>query len=109
MIGIESSMVDRLTGAWQRADKTIDIGNARIAGLEKDLNLSSRQYEWLLTAFYITYIVFEWMTLMYDLLTSLHHPAMYKNVAVLQLRADLGSWPSIWLFAYGTELHTDRS
>lgn len=41
-----------------------DIGNARIAGLTKDLNLSSDQYEWLLWAFYITYIAFEWMTLM---------------------------------------------
>jgi MFS family permease len=27
--------------------------------------LSSDQWEWLLTAFYITYIAFEWMTLMY--------------------------------------------
>jgi hypothetical protein len=45
-------------------DFAIDIGNARIAGLEKDLNLSSDQYEWLLTAFYITYIMFEWMALL---------------------------------------------
>lgn len=42
-----------------------DIGNARIAGLADDLKLSSDQYEWLLWAFYITYILFEWMTLMY--------------------------------------------
>ncbi|KAI9679245.1 MAG: hypothetical protein M1817_005264 [Caeruleum heppii] len=42
-----------------------NIGNARIAGLERDLHLSSRQYEWLLTAFYLTYILFEWMTLLY--------------------------------------------
>ncbi|EAA64222.1 hypothetical protein AN2178.2 [Aspergillus nidulans FGSC A4] len=42
-----------------------NIGNAKIAGLEEDLNLSSSQYEWLLTAFYITYILFEWMTLLY--------------------------------------------
>lgn len=42
----------------------IDIGNARIAGLADDLKLSSTQYEWLLWAFYITYILFEWMTLM---------------------------------------------
>lgn len=31
----------------------------------EDLKLSSSQYEWLLTSFYITYILFEWMTLMY--------------------------------------------
>ncbi|BCS20047.1 putative MFS transporter [Aspergillus puulaauensis] len=42
-----------------------NIGNAKIAGLVEDLKLSSSQYEWLLTAFYITYILFEWMTLLY--------------------------------------------
>ncbi|KAF9889571.1 hypothetical protein FE257_007281 [Aspergillus nanangensis] len=44
-----------------------NIGNAKIAGLMDDLHLSSSQYEWLLTGFYITYIIFEWMTLMYRL------------------------------------------
>ncbi|KAL8793691.1 MAG: hypothetical protein Q9195_003740 [Heterodermia aff. obscurata] len=42
-----------------------NIGNAKIAGLSRDLHLSSDQYEWLLRAFYITYITFEWMTLLY--------------------------------------------
>lgn len=42
----------------------VDIGNARIAGLQEDLRLSSNQFEWLIWAFYITYIGFEWMTLM---------------------------------------------
>jgi hypothetical protein len=46
------------------AKASTDIGNARIAGLEQDLNLTSEQYEWLLTAFYITYIMFEWMALL---------------------------------------------
>ncbi|KAK2794312.1 hypothetical protein FQN52_008670 [Onygenales sp. PD_12] len=39
--------------------------NAKIAGLSEDLRLSSSQYEWALTAFYVTYICFEWMTLLY--------------------------------------------
>ena len=43
----------------------LDIGNARIAGLSSDLGLSSSEYDWLLTAFYITYILFEWMILLY--------------------------------------------
>ncbi|EER24527.1 Major Facilitator Superfamily protein [Coccidioides posadasii C735 delta SOWgp] len=47
-----------------------NIGNAKIAGLMDDLNLSSSQYEWVLTAFYITYILFEWMTLMYKLVPA---------------------------------------
>ncbi|KAL5382482.1 hypothetical protein DPSP01_006581 [Paraphaeosphaeria sporulosa] len=42
-----------------------NIGNARIAGLVDDLRLTDSQYEWLLWAFYITYIAFEWMTLLY--------------------------------------------
>ncbi|KAB2579534.1 putative transporter [Lasiodiplodia theobromae] len=44
-----------------------NIGNAKIAGMSRDLSLSSEQYEWLLTAFYITYILFEWATLLYRL------------------------------------------
>ncbi|KAJ9604433.1 hypothetical protein H2200_011269 [Cladophialophora chaetospira] len=47
-----------------------NIGNARIAGLEQDLSLSSAQYDWLLTAFYITYIGFEWMILLYKVLPA---------------------------------------
>lgn len=55
-----------------------DIGNAKIAGLMEDLSLSSSQYEWLLTAFYITYILFEWMTLMYRLVP----PHIYISLCV---------------------------
>ncbi|KAI1615078.1 retrograde regulation protein 2 [Exophiala viscosa] len=47
-----------------------NIGNARIAGLEQDLSLSSAKYDWLLTAFYITYIAFEWMILLYRLIPA---------------------------------------
>lgn len=39
--------------------------NARIAGLDTDLNLSSSQYQWLLTIFYISYIVFGFLTIMW--------------------------------------------
>ncbi|KAF8248535.1 MFS general substrate transporter [Wilcoxina mikolae CBS 423.85] len=40
-----------------------NIGNAKIAGMNEDLELRGDRYEWLLTAFYITYIFFQWMTL----------------------------------------------
>ncbi|GAA5890625.1 hypothetical protein JCM8208_004939 [Rhodotorula glutinis] len=36
-----------------------NIGNARLAGLEKDLNLKGYDYNILLTAFYVAYVVFE--------------------------------------------------
>ncbi|GAB1193790.1 hypothetical protein APSETT444_003019 [Aspergillus pseudonomiae] len=55
-----------------------NIGNAKIAGMTDDLRLSSSQYEWLLTAFYITYILFEWMTLMYRLVP----PHIYISLCV---------------------------
>lgn len=42
----------------------VDIGNARVAGMSKSLRLSPTQFEWLLTGFYISYICFEWMTLL---------------------------------------------
>lgn len=62
----ESCLLQTLLCCMQLvADQRTDIGNAKIAGLMNDLHLSSAQYEWLLTAFYITYILFEWMTLMY--------------------------------------------
>ncbi|KAI9780246.1 MAG: hypothetical protein M1839_006806 [Geoglossum umbratile] len=47
-----------------------NIGNAAIAGLLVDLGLASSQYEWLLTSFYITYILFEWMTLLYRIVPA---------------------------------------
>ncbi|KAA8895619.1 major facilitator superfamily domain-containing protein [Sphaerosporella brunnea] len=40
-----------------------NIGNAKIAGMKEDLDLSGDRYEWLLTSFYITYILFQWTTL----------------------------------------------
>ena len=43
----------------------LDIGNARVAGMERDLHLSSYQFEWLLRIFYLFYIFFEWMTLLW--------------------------------------------
>ncbi|EUC51362.1 hypothetical protein COCMIDRAFT_79405 [Bipolaris oryzae ATCC 44560] len=42
-----------------------NIGNARIAGMEEDLHLSSSEYSWLLTIFYISYIVFGFLIVMW--------------------------------------------
>lgn len=44
-----------------------NVGNAKVAGLTRDLKLSDDQFEWLLTAFYISYVLFEWMTLCYKI------------------------------------------
>jgi hypothetical protein len=45
-----------------------NIGNAQTAGLSKgegSINETNAQYQWLLTVFYIPYILFEWMALMW--------------------------------------------
>ncbi|KAI9815352.1 MAG: hypothetical protein M1832_005490, partial [Thelocarpon impressellum] len=56
-----------------------NIGNAGIAGLKADLHLDDDRFEWCLTAFYITYIAFEWMTLLYRVVP----PHIYISICVL--------------------------
>ncbi|KAL9629503.1 MAG: hypothetical protein Q9164_006854 [Protoblastenia rupestris] len=55
-----------------------NIGNARVAGMYNDLHLSSAQFEWLLRVFYITYIAFEWMTLLWKVFP----PHIYLAICV---------------------------
>lgn len=45
-----------------------NIGNARIAGMTPDLQLTSNRYDWFLTIFYISYILFEFQALMWKLI-----------------------------------------
>lgn len=40
-----------------------DIGNAKAAGLVTDLHLTEAQFHWILDGFYVTYILFEFMTI----------------------------------------------
>ncbi|KAK1465394.1 major facilitator superfamily transporter [Colletotrichum cuscutae] len=50
-----------------------DIGNARIAGMDEDLQTNppwDGWYEWTLTAFYVSYIFFEWMSLLWKLIPA---------------------------------------
>jgi MFS family permease len=56
-----------------------DIGNAKIAGLSRDLNLDSNKYEWVITAFYIAYILFEWMSILWKLIAA----HIYVTIIVL--------------------------
>ncbi|KAL6792832.1 hypothetical protein J3E68DRAFT_381404 [Trichoderma sp. SZMC 28012] len=41
--------------------KVVTCRNARIAGMSTDLNLIGDRYDWLLTIFYIPYIIFEFL------------------------------------------------
>lgn len=56
-----------------------NIGNARIAGMTRDLKLVGNDYQWLLTIFYISYIVFEWQSLMWKIVP----PHMWLAFTVL--------------------------
>lgn len=65
----------------------INIGNARIQGLEKDLKMKGHDYNVALLAFFPTYIVFE----------------IPSNMILKKVR------PSVWLsglmFLWGTSVH----
>ncbi|KAF4625356.1 hypothetical protein G7Y89_g12811 [Cudoniella acicularis] len=50
--------------------RILDIGNAKIAGLDLDLDLDSNRYEWVITAFYIAYICFEWMSVLWKIIPA---------------------------------------
>lgn len=45
--------------------KVVTCRNARIAGMSTDLNLIGDHYDWLLTIFYIPYIIFEFLGIMW--------------------------------------------
>lgn len=47
--------------------------------MSEDLDLSSSQYEWALRSFYITYVLFEWMPILYTVLA----PSTYIALCVL--------------------------
>ncbi|RDW94453.1 hypothetical protein BP5796_00216 [Coleophoma crateriformis] len=47
-----------------------NIGNAKTAGAQADLGLSSKQWTWVLNAFYITYEIFEWTTMLWKILPA---------------------------------------
>ncbi|KAI5917111.1 major facilitator superfamily domain-containing protein [Camillea tinctor] len=75
-----------------------NIGNARIAGMEDDLQTRPPQsglYEWALTSFYVAYVAFEWMSLLWRLIPA----HVYVSLIVLSwgvissLQAVVPSYP----------------
>lgn len=44
-----------------------NIGNAKIAGMATDLNLTGNKYQWLINIFYITYIIFDFSILLWKI------------------------------------------
>lgn len=69
-----------------------DIGNARIAGMEEDLQTDPPKndwYEWALGAFYISYIACEWMSILWRLIPA--HIYVFAIVMTWGLAAALQS------------------
>lgn len=44
-----------------------NIGNAKTAGADDDLGLDSQQWTWILNAFYICDVLFEWTTILWKI------------------------------------------
>ncbi|KAH6659569.1 major facilitator superfamily domain-containing protein [Truncatella angustata] len=50
-----------------------NIGNARLAGMEQDLQTKPAKdewYDWSLTSFYVAYVAFEWMSLLFKVIPA---------------------------------------
>ncbi|KAF2639948.1 MFS general substrate transporter [Massarina eburnea CBS 473.64] len=73
-----------------------NIGNARIAGMQEDLNLSSEEYDWLLTIFYISYIVFEFQAMMWKVVPPHRWAAwcVFGWGLVSSVQAGINTWPA---------------
>lgn len=71
-----------------------NIGNAETAGMSEDLGMSDAQYQWLLTIFYIPYILFEWLALMWKIFP----PHIWASACILtwaiasMLQATASNW-----------------
>jgi hypothetical protein len=61
--GILITIIDSLS----ETDNPGNIGNAKTAGLDTDLGISDSQWAWVLNAFYICYVLFEWTTVFWKL------------------------------------------
>lgn len=71
-----------------------NIGNAETAGMSEDLGFDDAQYQWLLTLFYIPYIVFEPLALMWKLVPP--HIWAFCCVLVWGLASTLQSTAFNW-------------
>lgn len=51
------------------------VRNAEVAGMQRELGLSSKQFTWLLTIFYIAYVVFEFQALLWKFIPPRYYTA----------------------------------
>jgi hypothetical protein len=74
-----------------------NIGNAKVAGMNAALKLDDAQYQWLLTIFYISYIVFQFLLICYKFIRPSRFMAacvfVWGLAAILQ--ATTHSWAGL--------------
>ncbi|KAI7904169.1 major facilitator superfamily domain-containing protein [Cokeromyces recurvatus] len=78
----ESIVVDEKIRDVKQLVKS-NIGNAKLGGLEKDLNMSSTEYQWALSIFYFSYVLFD----------------LPSNIIMRRWRASF--WLAILMFCWG--------
>ncbi|KAF2104521.1 retrograde regulation protein 2 [Rhizodiscina lignyota] len=74
-----------------------NLGNARLAGLVQDIDLTGRRYDWLATVFYIAYILSQWMTIGWKAFKP-HHWAAFAVFVwgfVSTIQAAVTSWAGL--------------
>ncbi|KAK9234745.1 major facilitator superfamily domain-containing protein [Lipomyces kononenkoae] len=71
-----------------------NIGNADAAGMSAGINATNEQFQWLLTIFYIPYILFEWLAMMWKIVPP--HLWAFATVLVWGLASTLQSATSSW-------------
>ncbi|KAK9478229.1 major facilitator superfamily domain-containing protein [Lipomyces japonicus] len=79
-----------------------NIGNARIAGLEESFQLNSNQFDWLLTAFYISYIAFEWVGFLWNIIPAHIYVALclFSWGLIASLQAVVFNYPSLFILRF---------
>jgi hypothetical protein len=80
----------------------VHASNARIAGMEEDLHLSSSQYEWLLTVFYIGYICFAPLSIMWKVVPPHIWAALCVFIwgLVSTVQASVKSWGALMVLRF---------
>ncbi|KZT03194.1 MFS general substrate transporter [Laetiporus sulphureus 93-53] len=71
---------------WVQYMDKLTLGNAAILGLKADIHLTTNEYNWLGTIFYISYLIFEYP----------------QNLALQRL--PVGKWLSVNIFVWGTAM-----
>ncbi|KAK9368240.1 major facilitator superfamily domain-containing protein [Lipomyces kononenkoae] len=71
-----------------------NIGNADTAGMSDGISETNEQFQWLLTIFYIPYILFEWLALMWKLVPP--HLWAFATVLVWGIASTLQAATSSW-------------